>query len=65
MPSKKTTTRASRTTAAVKAGPSQATPLARREPEPDQTQIRQERAQKFLRAERVRQTELEAQGYCF
>jgi hypothetical protein len=49
-----------------KGGRVQATTVAGRGPaEPDQTQIRQERAQKFLKEERRRQTELEAQGYCF
>jgi|tagenome__1003787_1003787.scaffolds.fasta_scaffold19200412_2 hypothetical protein len=63
MPSKKTT---ARPTAPVKPGAAQQSASApRRTPEVDQTQVRQERAQKFLRAERLRQAELEAQGYCF
>ena len=65
MPSKKTTPRAARPSAALKPGPTQATTVAGRAAEPDQTQIRQERALKYLRAERARQAELEAQGYCF
>jgi hypothetical protein len=63
MPSKKTT---ARSTVPVKPGAAQQSATAtRRTPEVDQTQVRQERAQKFLRAERLRQAELEAQGYCF